>query len=339
MTVFVNGRYAVHQITGMQRYAREIVARLPPQCSVVQPHRRVRGVQGHLWEQVSLPRRVKGSLLWSPCSTGPVSVEQQVVTIHDCAFVDQAACFTRAFAAWYQWLVPRLARRARAIITVSKFSRDRIAEHCRVAPEKITVVYNGIDRAFRPQEASCVEACAGRLALPRPYVLCVGSLEPRKNLRRLLEAWNLLATRHSDVSLVLVGAEGKVFRDAGLTHTPPRVHLAGYLGDDDLPALYAGAEVFLYPSVYEGFGLPVAEAMACGTPVVCSDVTALPEVAGQAAELVDPLDVESIAGGVQRLLRDAQRRDQLRAAGLAQSRQFSWERAAAETWHVLDSSR
>lgn len=342
MTVAVNGRYAVHQVTGMQRYAREIVSRLTPACSVVRPRRHVRGVRGHLWEQLALPRHIQGSLLWSPCSTGPLSVRRQVVTIHDCAFVDQVACFSRAFARWYQWLVPRLARRAQAIITVSRFSRDRIVEYCRVPAEKITVVYNGVDVGFRPQDAASVEACARRLSLPRPYVLCVGSLEPRKNLRRLLAAWSRLADRYGDVWLVLAGAghqEGtRVFADAGLSHVAPRVHLTGYLGDGDLPALYAGAEVFLYPSVYEGFGLPVAEAMACGTPVVCSNVTALPEVAGDAAEFVDPLDVESIADGLVRLLEDRQRREALRTAGLAQSRQFSWEDAAKATWHVLESA-
>jgi glycosyltransferase involved in cell wall biosynthesis len=288
---------------------------------------------------MTLPLRLQGRLLWSPCSTGPLSVERQVVTIHDCAFVDQASCFTRAFAAWYQWLVPRLARRARAILTVSKFSRDRIAEHCRVPADKITVVYNGVDRVFRPQEEASIRSCAKRLALPQPYVLCVGSLEPRKNLGRLLAAWRLVADRHRDVSLVLVGAEGRVFRDAGLAEMPPRVHLTGYLGDDDLPALYGGAEIFLYPSVYEGFGLPVAEAMACGTPVVCSDVTSLPEVAGSAAEFVDPLDVASIAGGLDRLLGDSQRRGQLRAAGIAQSGRFCWDEAASATWKVLSTAQ
>jgi glycosyltransferase involved in cell wall biosynthesis len=287
---------------------------------------------------VTLPRRAKGRLLWSPCSTGPLSVERQVVTIHDCAFVDQAECFTRAFAAWYLWLVPRLAQRARALITVSNFSRERIAEHCRVRAEKITVVYNGVDETFRPQDAGTIEALAKRRSLPRPYVLCVGSLEPRKNLRRLLEAWGLLADRHPDVWLVLAGAGGKVFRDPAWSHLPPRVHMAGYLDDGELPALYAGAELFLYPSVYEGFGLPVAEAMACGTPVVCSNVTALPEVAGSAAMLVDPLDVESIANGVQTLLGDRRRRGELQTAGLAQSRRFSWAEAAAATWNVLGAA-
>lgn len=336
-TVSVNGRYTVHQVTGMQRYAREIVLRLGSQCSVIEPRRRVRGMRGHLWEQLALPRHVNGSLLWSPCSTGPISVERQVVTIHDCAFADQAACYSRSFAAWYQWLVPKLARKARAIITVSQFSRERIVDHCRVPAEKVFVVYNGVDRRFFPQDDASIEACATRLSLPRPYVLCVGSLEPRKNLRRLLQAWALLGDRYRDVWLVLSGAGGKVFRDAGFDRVPPRVHLTGYLGDDDLPALYTGAEAFLYLSFYEGFGLPVAEAMACGTAVVCSNVTSLPEVAGEAAELVDPFDIESIANGLSRLLDDRSHRHNLRAAGLVQSRKFSWEEAAASTWRVFES--
>jgi glycosyltransferase involved in cell wall biosynthesis len=199
-------------------------------------------------------------------------------------------------------------------------------------------VYNGVDGCFRPQEAAAIDSCAKRLSLPRPYVLCVGSLEPRKNLRRLLQAWQIAAPRHPDVWLVLAGASGRVFRDAGLEKCPDRVHLTGYLDDGDLPALYAGAEVFLYPSVYEGFGLPVAEAMACGTPVVCSSLTALPEVAGEAAEFVDPFSIEAIADGLGNLLGDERRRDKLRLAGLAQARKFSWPEAAEATWRVLASA-
>jgi glycosyltransferase involved in cell wall biosynthesis len=338
MQVAVNGRYAIHRVTGMQRYAREIVSRLEPRLTVVKPRRSIRGIRGHLWEQVVLPLRLGKMPLWSPCATGPLAVRSQVVTIHDCAFFDQAACFSRGFAAWYQWLVPRLAQRASAIITISRFSRDRIVEFCRVSEQKIAVIYNGVDGRFRPQEPADIATGIRPLSLPRPYVLCVGSLEPRKNLRRLLAAWTLLAREYPDVWLVLAGSEGKVFNDAGLREMPPRVHLTGYLGDESLPAVYAGAELFVFPSIYEGFGLPVIEAMACGTPVVCSGTTALAEIAGGAAELVNPHEVECIAEGMRCLLNDTRRRNSLIAAGIAQSQKFSWDSAAEAVWRVLRSA-
>jgi glycosyltransferase involved in cell wall biosynthesis len=338
MKVHVNGRYLAQQVTGQQRYAREIVSRLAGRMDVIAPGGAGQGIRGHLWEQVALPRRVNGGLLWSPSTTGPIAVRRQVVTIHDCAFFDQAHCFSRAFAAWYQFLVPRLARAARRIITVSEFSKQRIVELCRVPAEKVAVVESGVGSQFRPHSAEQIDAARARLSLPKDYILCVGSLEPRKNLVRLLQAWRHVQPRLDGLSLVLAGAKSHVFRDAGLPEPPADVHLVGYLSDDLLPAVYAGARMFVYPSLYEGFGLPVLEAMASGVPVVTSDVTALPEVAGDAAVTVDPLSAESIAEGMERLAGNERLRAALVDRGLARASQFSWERAAKETWHVLEAA-
>ena len=139
MQVHVNGRYLVQRITGQQRYAREIVARLADRADVIAPAGSAKGIRGHLWEQLALPRRLRGGLLWSPSATGPLAVRQQVVTIHDCAFVDQANSYSRTFAAWYQFLIPRLARSIRRIITVSEFSKHRIVDVCHVRPENSSV--------------------------------------------------------------------------------------------------------------------------------------------------------------------------------------------------------
>src|SRR5436190_21231443 len=193
MRVQVNGRFMRQRVTGMQRYAREIVARLGNRVELVEPSRAGHGIRGHLWEQVGLPCRLRNSLLWSPCTTGPLGVCCQVVTIHDCAFQDRAECFTPRFAAWLQWLVPRLARRVRRILTVSQFSKQRIADICRVPLEKIHVVYNGVDPRFRPATGEEISIVRAKFGLPEKYVLCVGSLEPRKNLPRLLEAWKLVS--------------------------------------------------------------------------------------------------------------------------------------------------
>jgi glycosyltransferase involved in cell wall biosynthesis len=335
MRVQVNGRYLVQRVTGMQRYAREIVARNLEHCDVVRPAGMLRGSIGHSWEQFVLPCRMRRGILWSPCSTGPLAVRNQIVTIHDCAFHDHADCFAPSFAAWLKYLVPRLARRAQRVITVSHYSAERICEVCDIDREKITVVYNGVDAKFVAVEPQRVAAVRKHLNLPAQYVLCVGSLEPRKNLRRLLQAWNRLGPAKDGLKLVLVGALSNVFRKETLPAVGSDVVFAGYIADDDLPAVYAGAEAFVYPSLYEGFGLPVLEAMACGAPVVCSETTSLPEVTGAAAIAVDPLDVAAIASGLLRLLEDSRLRQSLRAAGMSRARSFTWDRAASGTWDVL----
>jgi len=329
----VNGRYLLQRLTGIQRYAHEIVSRWEP-VPIHKPSVGGKGASGHLWEQFRLPTLARGPL-WSPGTTGPLAVRRQVVTIHDTAFVDHAECFSKLFAAWYQWLVPRLARRVRRIITVSQFSKQRIIEVCRVPEEKVEVILSGVGPQFQPQPAELLAHARTELKLPERYVLCVCSLEPRKNLRRLLEAWSRMPARPANLHLVLAGAKGNIFHDLEFDAAPANVQLAGYVGDDLLPALYAGAEFFAFPSLYEGFGLPVLEAMASGTPVLCSNSTSLPEVAGDAAVLVDPLQVESIAAALQRLADDSTLRATLRERGLARAKTFNWNSAARQTWDVL----
>lgn len=335
MNLAVNGRFLGQRVTGVERYAREVFARREDPASVITPGRASRGMRGHLWEQSVLPARVGRDLLWSPCNTGPLAVARQVVTIHDCAFYDQPEGFSRKFAAWYQFLVPRLARRIRKIITISQFSCDRLLEYCRVAREKIVVIPQGVDGRFRPLSPEAIAELRLKVQLPDRYVLFVGNLAPRKNLLRLLAAWELVRPRFPDTSLVLAGARNQVFRDAGLPAPPPGVMAAGYVADEHLPALYCGAECFAFPSLYEGFGLPVLEAMACGVPVLASNVTSLPEVAGDAALLVDPYSVEAIADGLARLLADAALRRELSGRGITRAAEFTWDRTAAQTWQVL----
>ena len=338
MRIVVNGRFRGRAATGVDRYAWEISSRLSG-LEFVEPHAGVQGIRGHLWEQASLPWRFRGDLLWSPCTTGPLAVRRQIVTIHDCAFIEQADCFSRSMAAWYQWLLPRLARRVLRVLTVSEYSRNRLVELLRLDPAKVVAIPNGVSERFQPAAAETIAETKRRLNLPERYLLSVGSLEPRKNLRRLLAAWRQIASDWPDVSLVVAGAKfSQRYRDAGLDDDAPRVFFTGYLADDDLPTVYSGAELFVYPSLYEGFGLPVLEAMACGAPVVCSQTTSLPEVAGAAALLVNPLDIAAITSGVAALLADPARRNTLRTLGKARAAQFTWERAAARTQQVFQDA-
>jgi len=264
-----------------------------------------------------------------------LAIANQVVTIHDCAFYDQPEGFSRKFATWYQFLVPKLARRIRRVITISQFSRDRLLEYCRVPDEKVVVIPQGVDQRFQLLPADVIQQTRDRLNLPERYVLFVGNLAPRKNLPRLLAAWDSISDAFPDTALVLAGAANRVFRDAGLPEPPPSVKSLGYVDDQDLPALYGGALCFAFPSLYEGFGLPVLEAMACGVPVLTSNVTSLPEVAGDAALLIDPYCIESLAAGLQKLLRDDQLRRELSLRGLERAQPFTWQRTAAATWQIL----
>jgi glycosyltransferase involved in cell wall biosynthesis len=337
--IALNARFYAHRPTGMQRYALELSRRFAGVMEPLYPARSLRGTAGHLWEQFCLPSAVRGRLLWSPNNTGPLAVERQVCTIHDLIPLDHPEWFQPSFVQWYRWLLPRLARRVRHIIAVSEFTMQRIMELLRVPAGKITVIPNGVDRRFSPSEAWEIEHARHVLRISSPhYLLCVGSLEPRKNLSGLLEAWRRVQSRvPAEVELVVAGAPGnsRVFGSVSTDSLPPRVHFTGYVADEFLPALYSGALALLYPSLYEGFGLPPLEAMACGAPTVTSNGTSLPEVVGDAAILVDPYDPDSIADGILRVLSSSGLRDELREKARARAASLTWEKTAQQTLGLL----
>ena len=338
--IVVNTKVLASHTTGVQRYLLELLARMPG-LQQVAPATALAGIRGHAWEQLRLPASCKGKLLWSPSNTGPLAVRNQVVTIHDVVPLDHPEWLNRRFAAWYRFVIPRLARRVRHVIVDSDFTRQRLIAHSGISADRISVIHCGVDARFSPQTPVAIAAARAALQLPAGrYVLSVGSLEPRKNLGRLLSAWQrLLPELPPDIWLVLAGAKGKslVFANVPeLTCLPARVHLTGHVPDDRLPALYAGAEAFVYPSVYEGFGLPPIEAMACGTPVIVGNHASLPEVVGDAGMMVDPYDVEAIAAALMRLLTHADARNVLGARGRERAARFSWQATAEQTLAVLD---
>ncbi|MHB1282735.1 MAG: glycosyltransferase family 4 protein [Sulfuriferula sp.] len=339
MNLVVNTRILQSHTTGVQRYLLELLARMP-ELQQIAPARVLAGMRGHAWEQLRLPALCRGNLLWSPSNTGPLAVRNQVVTIHDVVPLDHPEWLNPRFAAWYRFLTPRLARRVRHVIVDSDFTRQRLIAHSRIDPSRITVVHCGVDARFQPQVPGTIAAARAALQMPAGrYVLSVGSLEPRKNLGRLLLAWeHLLPTMPPDVWLVLAGAKGKtlVFADVpALQRLPERVFLSGYVPDELLPAMYAGAMAFVYPSVYEGFGLPPLEAMACGTPVIVGNRTSLPDVVGDAGVVVDPTNNDAIAAGLSALIETESLRAGLIPKGLARAAQFSWDATAQKTRDVL----
>jgi glycosyltransferase involved in cell wall biosynthesis len=338
--IALNARFYAHRPTGMQRYALELARRFADRIQPLRPARPLRGATGHLWEQLYLPSAVGGRLLWSPNNTGPLAVGRQVCTIHDLIPLDHPEWFNRRFSAWYEWLLPRLAKKIQHIIAISQFTKQRIVERLGVRPEKVTVIPNGVDERFSPRTPEEIEAVRRSLGINAPaYLLYVGSLEPRKNLPRLLQAWaRVQPLLGVEVELVVAGAKGnsRVFESARLDPLPPRVQFTGYVSDEQLPCLYSGALALVYPSLYEGFGLPPLEAMACGTPVVTSNGTSLPEVAADVAVLVDPEDIDSIAEGIQRVVASSALRDNMRLLGLDRASQTTWDSAAQRTLQLLE---
>jgi len=269
-------------------------------------------------------------------------VERQVVTIHDITPLDHPEWLNPKFAKWYQFLIPRLARRVQRIITVSDFTKNRICEVTSVKSDKVVVIYNGVDERFRPKAVEEIIRTKDALGISDfRYILTVATIEPRKNLQRLIKAWETIcANLPEDVWLMIVGAKGKdlVFRNASFNTLPPRVRMLGHVPDELLPALYSGALAFAYVSIYEGFGLPPLEAMACGTPVLTSNVTSLPEVVGDAALTVDPYDIEAIADGIRHLVEDDHLRENLSQKGIARAKLFSWDKTARLVWNVLEEA-
>lgn len=273
---------------------------------------------------------------WTPCPS--------VVTIHDTTLWKFPRYHPRRRLLAMRPLIPRGALHAKVIIAVSDATKRDVVRTLKVPESKVRVVYEAAGPEFRPlTRDSALQAVRLKYGLPEAFVLYVGTIEPRKNLVRLLQAFDLLRRQGlRSHALVLVGNRG--WKDAGIIANVERlgmegaVRVLGRVHTQDLVALYNLADVVAFPSLYEGFGLPVIEAMACGTPVVASPNGSLAEIAGTAAEFVDPTHVETIAAGLRSVVSDADRRAQLRAAGLQQAARFSWETAARQTREIYEAA-
>jgi glycosyltransferase involved in cell wall biosynthesis len=299
------------------------------------------------WEQILLPqalRRDRIDLFHSPLGLPLLSGTPGIATIHDVCFMSCPETFTRRMRVYFRTFLPLSVRKARLVVTVSGASRDALIQHLGVPAEKIRVVPNGIAEHFRPvRDPGRLAGVRGRYGLPDAFILYAGTLEPRKNVMSLLRAFRLLREEgRIKESLVIVGKSGwlsdevpEFVRRSGLADL---VHLAGYVAREDLPAVYSAARLFVYPSVCEGFGLPPLEAMACGTPVVASNVSAMPEVLGSAAQLVAPHDVPGLAAAIEAMLNDERLRERQRADGLGRAATYRWDRAAREMLQVYEEA-
>ena len=351
--IAINGRFTSQGVTGVQRYARELLreldcllASLPidadpvevlvPRNAGVYPSykslriKKVGRLTGQAWEQIELPLHCRGKLLFTPCGGAPILHDCNVVTIHDAAVFATPEAYSRAYASWYRWLFSRLGRTARRILTVSEFSKSELVRYCRIEPSRISVSHSGCDHIATqlPDDSLLRKHSLTKFS----YVLAVSSRNPNKNFQGVVRAMNFL--RDLRLSFVLAGeVNPQVF---GVSEDlPASVLQIGHVSDAQLRALYEGASCFVYPSFYEGFGLPPLEAMACGCPVIAADISALRETCGEAASFCDPFDPSNIAKCIAAVMTDGESRHKLTAQGYMRTKGFRWAKTAEDTWNIL----
>lgn len=375
MRIGVDYTSAARQQAGIGRYTRELVAAL---LSLNRAHQytilaatgglkrgdwcsgmRREGVRlrflpvtddwlARLWHRLRLPipvELVTGPLdvFYSPDFTLPPTARstKTTLTVHDLSFIHHPEAFVPSLRRYLERTVPRSVERADLVLADSAHTRSDVISLLGVSPDVVEVIYPGVDSRFG------VEATPGERERLRerhritdcPYILSVGTLQPRKNYLRLIEGFARLEdSSGGGLQLLIAGGHGwlydEIVAEAGRHES---IRLLGFVADDDLPALYRGARLFALTSLYEGFGLPVVEAMACGVPVVCSRTSSLPEVAGDAAVLVDPLDCDELTDAMARVLEERKLRDGMVRRGLAQAAGFTWERSAQRLVALFES--
>lgn len=364
--VYINGKFCAQRLTGVQRYAHGLLQALDrqigagvawtlllPPGAVAPPLRAIAtrtvpwsGPGGlHGWEQWALPRAARDGRLLNLAGSAPARQVRAgaACVMHDAAVFDQPQAYTPVFRLWYRWLFRRLARRARPAITVSRFSQARLAQATGMPPERWRLVPGAADHLADVVPDAGVLGRHG--LLDRPFLLAVGSANPTKNLPLLRSAWQALGRR--DARLVLVGGRNaQVFAEDTPSSAAGVLELGG-VDDASLKALYAAAAGLVFPSAYEGFGLPPLEAMACGCPVLVSDAASLPEVCGDAALVVHlatataggaelaTADVPILAAAMARLLDEPALREDLRARGRRHAAAFTWDASARALLRAL----
>lgn len=357
LRIYFNGKFTAQRVTGVQRVAINLIRALdadpdipagqfillcppggtPPALQRIQVRRvGFRGLPLHLWEQVVLPLVAARGLLVNLAGAAPYFGRRQACLIHDAAVFDWPGAYARGFVAWYRLLFLHLAQTRALLLTVSEHARGRLALHLGVPVARIGIVRNGGDHLDGIEADDRILLRHG-LTTSR-YLLAVGSVNPTKNLDALVEAYGRLPFDAERRLVIVGGLSERVFASAGVMAVAPGVERIGTVSDGELKALYRDAAALVFPSLYEGFGLPPLEAMACGCPVAAARAAAIPEVCGDAALYFDPTDLDAIAQAIASLWNDLALGERLRVAGRVRAHRAGWTVAAASLWRQLNGN-
>lgn len=339
----VNGRFLTQKATGVHRYAFEIcneLHKMGVDFHVAVPKEinpdykfdfktvECGSLKTHLWEQISLPKYLKSignPLLISFSGCGPLNYENQIMTIHDVSHERYPQWFTKNYCRFYGFMMPRIGKKARAVLTVSEFSKKEIVETLGINPQKIYVINSNVPFHTKPSAEDILNNKKNDDS--EKYILTVSSMDPRKNFIRLVEAFNNIEDK--SIKLYIIGMQFKAFNTPDLQKLiGNNIVLPGYIDDDALQDMYRNALFSIYPSLYEGFGLPPLESMTYGCPVIASDIPALREVSGDAVLYADPYDVDDLTKKMDLLAKDADLRHSLVVKGLEQIKKYSWNKSA-----------
>lgn len=341
--IIINARFLSQPITGVQRYAIELsleLKKLHPALIFVAPQNilheeladdldvvRLGNFTGHLWEQIDLPRYANKhkALLINLCNTAPVMYKEKLVVLHDVAFERYPMNFSFLFRTFYKTFVPQIVRRSRYVVTDSHFSKKEISELYQVRPERITVIPCAVSSDFKPFKK-----------VEKDYVLAVSSISPHKNFRLLVLAFNKLDLKN--LELRIVGDVSKNFSDAELVsviNSNENIKLLGRISDKELVQMYSSALCFVYPSLYEGFGIPPLEAQASGCPCLVSTAASLPEVYGDSVLYCDPYSIDDITLKLLILVTDSALRQKLKMLGFDNVKRFSWSKSALDMIELI----
>jgi len=348
----INSRFLETNMKGIGRYALELstaLKGLDPSINfvcpkyvlerykdveeILKPHR-ARGFSGHMWEQIELPlylRKHGNPLLLNFVNTGPVLYNRQITVIYDVSYLQFSRAYSKPFFFYYKMIILAVIKRSRRIITISEFSRNELIKEFNLKGERVDIVYPFLPTRIRSIANKAIEAFPNKHGR---YILAVSSLKQKKNIKGILDAFRLAELK--DMKLVIVGEHSTIFRreDFG-KYIDNKVTFTGFVEDDELASLYNNASLFVFPSLYEGFGIPPLEAMAFGCPVIASNRTSLPEVCGDAAYYVDPTDVKQIAQAIKRLVTDENLRNELVAKGRKRLKYFTLEESVLKLYGIL----
>lgn len=334
-------------MTGVQRFAEEIslqiehmrddVILLVPDVKAIKKQsllkrfniEEVPGLNGHLWEQITLPLyllRRKSPLLINLGNTAPVFYSHQVVTHHDITYLKYPKSFPFSFRLLYRIISPLMIRNSKQVVTVSQFSRSEISSQYRCQEEKIKIIYNAVSDLFEPTKEVTSEPDKER------YLLAVSSTNYHKNFHGLIDAFS---DANLDIDLKIIGDSADVFSTLDLKRNHPRIHFVGRVNDDELVKLYQHATAFVFPSFYEGFGIPPLEAQACGCPVISSNTASMPEVLGESVLYFNPESKREIINALSLIVSDVELRAQLVEKGFKNKERFSWGESASKLNDII----